>query len=97
MTQAYLFAPSAVIGNLLRSALWLTFAGLVAAGACLGGGYGVYVAWVKAGPPARRRRRLGEAAVIREASRGITEIEAFLAARCAPRGPEPRPPAGGAA
>ena len=96
MTQAYLFAPSAVIENLLRSALWLTVAGLVVAGACLGGGYGVYIAWVKAGPPARRRR-LAETAVIREASRGITEIEAFLAARCAPRGPEPRPPAGGAA
>ena len=95
MTQAYLFAPSEVIGNLLRYALWITFAGLVAAGACLCGGYGVYIAWVKAGPPARRR--LAEAAMIREASRGITEIEAFLAARCAPRGPEPRPPADGAA
>jgi hypothetical protein len=76
------------VGNVLRYLLWMTFTGLVAVGACLCGGYGVYIAWGRVGPPARRRRRSAEAAVTRESSRGITEIEAFLAAQCAPPGPE---------
>ncbi|MGH8824115.1 MAG: hypothetical protein ACRDVN_06535 [Jiangellaceae bacterium] len=69
--------------NLLRYVLWVMTTGLIAAGSGRCGGYDVYVAWKKAGPPAPRCRYRTDAAVARDAARGIAEIEAFLTAQCA--------------
>lgn len=69
--------------NLLRYVLWVMTTGLIAAGCGRCGGYDVYVAWKRAGPPAPRCRNGTEAAVARDAARGIAEIEAFLTAQCA--------------
>jgi hypothetical protein len=91
MSHAYLLALSEATGNVLRYVLWVTVAGLGLAGVCLCGGFAAYAGWATVGPPFRHGRRHAEAALTREAARGITEIEAFLAAQLGPRGPEQRP------
>lgn len=70
--------------DLLRYLAWYLVCGLIMAGTWYGG-HAAYAAWRRTGPPPLRRR----VRVAREASRGISEIETFLA-ECA----QPRPPTG---
>ncbi|MGH8775309.1 MAG: hypothetical protein ACRDWI_09105 [Jiangellaceae bacterium] len=57
--------------------------GLVTAGSCWYGGYGAYAAMQRTGLPSSQRPAPTDATVSRDAERGISEIEAYLAAHWA--------------
>jgi hypothetical protein len=81
MTQ---FDPSAfaeVVGNLLRYLMWMIFAGLLAVGLCFGGGQLLCLVWNRDDRSSARRPLAGKSSFRRESARGITQIEAFLAAQ----------------
>lgn len=87
--------------------VWALIVGLAGAAGCWCSGYAVRAAWLRAGPPRRRRPASGarpgvtpgdrpqdgpDDDVAREARRGVCEIEAFLASLDAGPGRAPKDP-----
>jgi hypothetical protein len=87
MSQTQLLALSEVTENFLRVLLWALVLGLIGAGACLGGAYGLYYARTETCSPLHPHRRQRNGALRRDVERGIAEIEAFLDAHSAPDQP----------
>lgn len=83
-----------VLSAMVRHLLWALMCGLVAAGSGWCGRPDVYAAWREVGLPARRHPTEDESATRRYATRGIAEIEAFLAGHGSPRGLTDRPSGG---
>jgi hypothetical protein len=71
---------ASVCADLTRYAMWYVVGSLVASGATWCAGYGAYQVWADEHPPPRLRTRR-EHDLRREASRGIAELELYLAAR----------------
>ncbi len=78
MTQAQLIGLSNLTDRLALCLIWATLTGLVVASLCCCVAYGFSV--LHSSPDPARHRRRPASARRREAARGITEIEAFLAA-----------------
>lgn len=76
------------VADLIRYLAWLVTGGLVAAGAVWCAGYGAYQGWADEHPSPRMRSR-ADWRLRREVTRGIAELETYLAAR-ADLGQEPR-------
>lgn len=68
-----------VLSDVLRHLLWALMGGLVATGSGWCGRPDIYAAWKEVSLPARRHPTEDESATRRYATRGIAEIEAFLA------------------
>jgi hypothetical protein len=74
--------------DLVRYVTWFVTGGLVAAGAVQCAGYRAYQGWADEHPSPRIRTR-ADWRLRREVTRGIAELEGYLAARV-DVGPEPR-------
>ena len=82
------------VADLVRYLSWFVVGSLVAGGAVWCAGYGAYQDWADEHPSPRIRTR-AEWRLRREVSRGIAELETYLAARVdvGRSGQEPRTPA----
>lgn len=77
-----------VVVDLIRYVTWFVTGSLVAAGAVWCAGYGAYQGWAD-DHPSPRIRTVAEWRLRREVTRGITQLESYLAARV-DVGPQPR-------